>query len=81
MVSHGRALVLRHPDPKKKFEVQAYFLTTIGKQLIRLGTFEAHEEYIRAVAEEFKILGASVTIANCRPASGGLVQIFDEKRL
>lgn len=62
--SNGRALIIRHPDPKKKFTLQVYVVTVLGRQLARLARSPANEAYLRAIGGEFKSAGATVSIAD-----------------
>lgn len=81
LCSHGRVLVVTHDDPKKEFKVQAYMVTTIGKQVLRLGKFAPHERYLRAVGEELKKAGATVAIADYRDIDENQIQISNATQL
>jgi hypothetical protein len=74
LCSHGRVLVVTHDDPKKEFQVQAYTITTIGRQVLRLGQFAPQERYLRAVGEELKKAGATVTIADYKDIDENQIQ-------
>lgn len=78
---HGRALIVTHADPAKELKIQAYFLTNIGQQVMRLGRFNANEPYLRAVGEEFKKAGATVSIAQYRDISEDEFQVFNEQSI
>lgn len=79
--SHGRILLVRHEDPKKEVTIPALSVTALGRQVLRLGKFNPHEKYLQAVAEEFKKLGATVSIANYRDLSENEIQFSDERSL
>ncbi len=81
LCSHGRVLLLRNGDPKKEVKIKVYLLTSIGKQVLRLGKFSPHEGYLRAVGEELKKSGISVAIADYRNVSEGRIQAFNEQTL
>lgn len=64
LCSHGKVLVVRADDPKKELAVEIYGITSLGKQVMSLGKFDAHEEYLRAVGGEIKAKGFTVELAN-----------------
>ena len=49
LVSHSRVLVVRHDDATKKLLLKVWALTQVGREVIRLGTFEANEAYLRSL--------------------------------
>lgn len=79
--SHGHALIIRHDDPKKKLKLQAYIVTALGRQVLRLGKFDPHEKYLQAVGEELKKAGATVSRASYCYVSENQIQCFDERPL
>jgi len=81
LCSHGRALHVKHDDPKKELKIQAYLVTALGQQVLRLGKFDPLDKYLRAVGEELKKAGAAVSIANYRNVSENTIQLFDEHPL
>jgi hypothetical protein len=66
--SHGRGLLVTHDDPKMKIRLGAFIVSTLGQQVLRLGKFEPHEEYLRAVGNYIKknTTAAKVRIGNYR---------------
>jgi hypothetical protein len=81
LCSHGRVLLVKHDDSKKELKLQAYMITSIGRQVMKLGKFTPHENYLRAVGEELKKAGVTVTIASYRDVSENEIEIFDEESL
>jgi hypothetical protein len=79
--SHGRALKVTHDDPTKKLKLEAYTLTSLGKQVLRLGKFQPNEQYLRAIGEELKGQGMAVTIGSYQTVSENSVRFFDEQPL
>lgn len=81
LCSHGRVLLVKHDDPKKELKLQVYLVTALGQQVLRLGKFDPLDKYLRAVGEELKKAGATVSIANYRNVSENQIQLFDEHPL
>ncbi len=79
--SHGRVLIVRHDNPKRKVELKAYKVTALGQEVLRLGKFDPHEKYLQAVGKELKKAGAAVSIANYRYVSVHKFETFDERAL
>ena len=49
LVSYNRVLLVTHEDTSKKIPLEVYKLTLLGQQIIKLGSFEPHEVYLRSV--------------------------------
>lgn len=81
LISHGHALVVTHDDPNKIFNISVFAVTEIGRQVLRLGKFETHLNYLKAVGEELKKLGAKVSMAKLRIISENNFEYFDEQEL
>lgn len=64
LCSHGRVLLIRADDPTKQLAVDIYGITNLGKQVMSLGKFDAHEDYLRAVGIEIKGKGFTVELGN-----------------
>src|SRR5262249_24021623 len=65
--SHGRGLLVTHDDPKMSVHVNVFLVSNLGQQVLRLGKFEPHEEYLRAVGNDIKkSAAAKVQIGNYR---------------
>ena len=79
--SHGRALKVTHDDATKKLKFEVYTLTSLGKQVLRLGKFQPNEQYLRAVGEEIKSQGMAVTIGSYQAIDENSVRFFDDQPL
>jgi hypothetical protein len=79
--SHGRCLIVTHEDPARTLKLQVYKLTEVGEQVMRLGTFAAHEGYLRGVGAEIKQKGFAVALGSYREVSANSIQVFDEETL
>ena len=75
--SNGRVLVVTHDDPQKVLTLEAYSITDVGKEVLRLGTFEPHERYLIAVGVDIKKQDFQVSIAKYRDISESEIQWFD----
>ena len=54
LIAYDRVLVVTHEDPKKSLVLRVYKLTSLGRQVLRLGAFKAHDAYIRSVGNVIK---------------------------
>lgn len=61
--------------------LQIYNLTNIGRQILRLGTFAAHEDYLRRIGAEIKNQGFLVAVANYRDVGINQIQTYSEEAL
>ncbi len=64
LCSHGRVIFAKADDPNKFLKLEVYGITRLGQQVMSLGKFEAHEEYLRAVGAEIKAKGFAVELAD-----------------
>ena len=62
LLLHNRLLIVKPGTEHKEAELvlSVYRLTTVGGQVLRLGSFGAHEGYLRSVGEAIKKLGFKV---------------------
>ncbi len=81
LVSYGRILLVTHADPAKTLKIQIYQLTGLGRQILRLGTFQANDAYLRALGTTIKEQGFAVQIGNCVPAGENQINFFDMQSL
>lgn len=81
LVSYGRVLMVKHGDPARKLKTQIYQLTTLGRQVLRLGTFQANDTYLRALGASFKAQGFDVEIGACVPVSDNEITMFNMEPL
>ena len=63
LLSHNRVLVVTPKAEKANLGLDAYRLTSLGSQVLRLGSFTAHETYFRSVGKEIKRQGFKVVMA------------------
>ena len=63
-ISHDRILLVKHEEASKELEFQVYLLTSLGKQVLRLGSFAAHETYLRGLGKYIRTKGFEVEIAS-----------------
>lgn len=79
--SHSRVLIVRADDPKKSLKLSVYKVTDIGQDLIRLGSFEPHLEYLRFVGDKIKAQGFDVELAEFESLPGNEVRCFNIEKL
>lgn len=82
LISHDRLLVVSpRGGGEGELTMQVYRLTPVGRQVLRLGTFPAHEGYLRRVGEGIKEAGFKVELARVRSTEPGRVRYFDVEEL
>jgi hypothetical protein len=81
LVSHGNALVVMAEDPSKEIKLPVYQVTLVGHQLLRLGTFESNERYLRAVGEKVRAQGFEVRLARWQQMTETQGHYFDAQPL
>lgn len=81
LVSYGRVLMVKHIDPAKKLKVQMYQVTNLGRQILRLGNFQANETYLRALGTSIKSQGFDVDMGICVPVSDNEITLFNMQSL
>ncbi|QFZ93193.2 DUF2806 domain-containing protein [Synechococcus elongatus] len=64
MRSNSIVLLIKHNDPQKVFTLPTYHVTSMGKEIFRLGVFEPHIEYLEEVGKHIKSQGFTVEIAS-----------------
>ena len=62
--SFGKALIVRHDDEAKSLKLQSYPFTTLGKQILGLGRFEAPFDYLVSLGKELLKDGFDVELAD-----------------
>ena len=73
--------MVHHEDPNKEVKLEIYILTSLGKQVLSLGQFQPNEKYLRAVGEEIKTQGMTVSIGSYKRLSEEHVHFFGEQPL
>ena len=81
LISHNKALLLEHEDASKTLDIDIYMLTTIGRQVLGLGSFEPDLEYLRLVGQEFAKKGFSVRLADWRDISDTQGQYWNAQEI
>jgi hypothetical protein len=76
--SHGKVLLIRHDDPRKKLSLPAYLLTGIGKEILQLGRFQPNVDYMQRVGAAVQKAGFSVSIADFVRVSANTIRFFNE---
>ena len=77
LVSHSKALIVEHEDASKTLDFELYKLTSIGNQILGLGSFEPDIEYMLLLGKEFAKKGFSVKLADWRDVSDTLGNYFN----
>ena len=62
--SNGKVLLVEHEDPAKVLTLNVYAMTTIGSQLLGLGSFHPNIDYLRLVGKEIIKKGFTVKLAD-----------------
>lgn len=63
VIAYTRALIVTHPDPTKELSLEGYRLTSLGGQVIKIGTFTPCESYLRSLGRAIRDLDFHVVIA------------------
>lgn len=79
--SHGKVLVVRHDDPKKDLKLQIYLLTATGRQMLRLGAFQPHVDYLNKLGAYIQGQGFSVTLADFVQVSETSIRCSNERAI
>ena len=78
---HRKALIVEHEDATRKLAIQVYLLTTVGAQVLALGTFAPDVEYLREVGKTIVAQGYTVHLADWRQISENEGQYFNASRI
>ena len=81
LVSFNRVLLVTHDDPGKKLSLTVYQLTELGSQILRLGSFSPHEDYIRSIGKSICRDGFKVQIAHYTKLTEDTGHYFDPQDL
>jgi hypothetical protein len=79
--SNGKVILVRHDDPKKELKLQIYLLTAIGRQILRLGSFQPQNDYLQRVGHLIQAQGFSVAIADFVQISDTSLRYFNQKAI
>ena len=82
LTSHDYLLIARPRGAEDaELKLPCYRLTPVGRQVIKLGSFTAHEGYLRGVGEVIKEMGFKVELARVRSTEPGGVRCSDAGKL
>jgi hypothetical protein len=65
LTSHGRCLKVTHADPARMVKLPVYLFTNVGREILRLGTYEPSERYLRSIGERLVRDGYDVELGRC----------------
>ena len=81
LVSYTRVLVVTHSDPKKETRLDIYRLTSLGREVLRLGAFTPHDGYLRHLGQTIRDRGFNVVLARYQRVTETVGHYFDEEQL
>ena len=81
LVSYTRVLVVTHHDPNKSTSLNGYRLTSLGREILRLGAFTPNDAYIRYLGRMIKDQGFEVVLARYQQVTETEGRYFDEEEL
>lgn len=77
LTCHGRLILVKHAEAGRKFSMEIYGVTKIGREVLNLGWKKADESYLRSNAEKIKALGFDVSIGDYTKLEGNLIRYFN----
>ena len=77
LTSHGKLLHVTADDPSKTLSLKVCSVTAMGKQILKLGTFQPNEKMLMAIAETIKGMGFQVEIGRYIPIDENQIRTFD----
>lgn len=78
---HKKALIVEHEDATRKLPIQVYLLTTVGVQVLGLGTFAPDVEYLQTVGKAIAAQGYTVHLADWQQISENEGRYFNTSRI
>lgn len=78
---HGRGLLVEQQDPKLKLNLSSYFLTSLGKQVIELGTFVPNDEYLMEFGRKLRRKNFDVSLVSYEKVSEDTVKLGESVRI
>ena len=81
LISYDRILLVEHEDKEKSLSLRGYRLSSVGSQVVRLGTFVSHDNYLRNVGRAIKQQGFGVQYARFEWRSETEGRWWDAERL
>ncbi len=64
MISNSKALLITHEDANRKLTLSCYGLSSIGKEVLTLGSFNPNEEYLISLGRKFVNGGYKVELGD-----------------
>lgn len=77
LFSHGKAIIIQHDNPKTELKLNAYLLTSVGKQLQQISKCQPQIEYLKDVCRFIKKQGMFVSLADYRRDSSNEVECWN----
>ncbi len=82
IVAYKRVLIVTHEDPSKELHLgKVCRLTSLGKEVLKLGAFMPHEPYLRQVGKAIQDLGFQVAVARYEQVTETEGRYSDEEEL
>ena len=81
LFSYNRVLIVTHENASKKISLEIYTLTLLGQQILKLGSFEAHEIYLRSVGQAICRQGFKVHIARWEQVTEETGRYFEPEEI
>ena len=81
LVSYNRVLIVTHENASKEISLKVYTLTLLGQQILKLGSFEAHEIYLRSVGQAICRQGFKVHIARWEQVTEKAGRYFEPEEI
>ena len=81
LIAYNRMLLATHKDEEKELHLKGYRLTSLGTQVLKLGSFTPDEIYLRSVGERIKGQGFKVSLAHFAHLTETRVSYFDGEDL
>ncbi len=68
-------------DKNKILEVETYLLTSLGRQLLKLGSFKPSEQYLLSLGSSIKRKGFKVSLIDYQNEDHDRVRCFNNKEI
>lgn len=79
--SNSKVLIVSHDDPNKEIKLRIYLLTGLGRQILRLGKFQANTDYLARLGKAILNQGFSVSIGDFVQISNTTIQYYNVKNI
>ena len=81
LVAYDRVLLVRHEDSTKKLKLNGCFVTSLGQQVLKLGSFKPHEGYLRGVGKAIARKGFKVYLARFQRLDSSTLQAIEPEEI